>query len=83
MERHLMGTSHGGIHPIKGTKQGYQHLPAEKRICCHCGLGDARHYCMENEKFIHAHCAPAFLQTDEGRIIINHGHTVRLDFSAD
>jgi hypothetical protein len=85
-----MGESHGGIHPIKGTSASYRPglphpslIPAAQRICCICEKGDARHFCDENKKYIHARCALEYLQTKQGKIIIDHGHTVRLDFKAE
>jgi hypothetical protein len=85
-----MGESHGGIHPIKGTSAELRPgiprpapIPPAQRICCVCQKGDAQHFCMENEEYIHARCALEYLQTEEGKIIIEHGHTVRLDFRAE
>ncbi len=85
-----MGESHGGIYPIKGTSVSYtpgiphpSPIPAAQRICCVCGGGDAQHFCEENKAYIHARCAVEYLQTEQGRTIIDHGHTVRLDFRAE
>ncbi|HEY5174381.1 MAG TPA: hypothetical protein VII95_02320 [Terriglobales bacterium] len=74
-----MAKSHGGIHPIKGTSASYR----PGRICCVCGEDDAQHFCDENKEYIHARCALKYLQTEQGKIIIEHGHTVRLDFRAE
>ena len=86
----VVGNSHGGIHPIKGTstelRPGIPHptlIPPEQRICCVCRRDDARHFCMENEEYMHARCALRFLQTEQGQTVVNHGHTVHLDFRAE
>jgi hypothetical protein len=76
-----MGESHGGIHPIKGKSTSL--VPAAQRICCVCEEGDARHFCYENKKYIHARCALQYLRTEQGKVIVDHGHTVRLDFRAE
>ena len=84
-----MMESHGGIHPIKGKSVAYRHgpspslMPATQRVCCVCGEDDAQHFCDENKEYIHARCALKYLQTEQGKIIIEHGHTVRLDFRAE
>jgi hypothetical protein len=74
----------GGIHTIKGASPGSppSSIPAAQRICCVCQRDDARHFCWENERYIHARCALEFLQA-EGKVIVDHGHTVRLDFRAE
>lgn len=41
------------------------------------------HFCHEWDTYIHARCVPVFLQTDEGQIVIDHGHEVILDFSLE
>jgi hypothetical protein len=41
------------------------------------------HFCHEWDTFIHARCVPRFLASDEGQIVIEHKHTVLLDFSIE
>jgi hypothetical protein len=72
----------GGVHPIKGTSVGIG-ISASQRICCVCEKDDAQHFCIENDSYIHARCALEFLRTKQGQVIIEHGHTVRLDFRAE
>ena len=41
------------------------------------------HFCHEWDTSIHARCVPRFLATDEGQIVIDHKHTILLDFSIE
>jgi len=41
------------------------------------------HFCHEWDTFIHARCVPRFLASDEGQIVIEHKHTILLDFSIE
>lgn len=74
-----MTERHGGIAPIKGSPRK-EKLPPEKRICCVCNKGDARHFCEDTQTYLHAVCAIAFLQSEIGKIVIQHGHHVHLHF---
>lgn len=52
--------------------------------CYHCGEKGALHFCYEWDCFIHAVCALHWLaDTQEGRIVLKHGHMVRLDFKLE
>jgi len=82
MEEHMQERC-GGIEWIKGKAEGIRDLPAAERVCCVCHEGDSQHYCYETEAFIHARCAIPFLQTENGKQIIRHGHQVRLDFAVE
>jgi hypothetical protein len=63
----------GGVYPI---------IPATHKNarCWQCGLTAAAkpldHFCDEWDTYIHRDCIPAFLATDEGRIVLDHGHEV-------
>jgi hypothetical protein len=48
-----------------------------------CGKPDAVHFMYEWDTYIHARCVMGFLSTQEGQILITHGHTVTLDFSLE
>lgn len=41
------------------------------------------HFCHEWDTFIHARCVPRFLATDQGQLVIEHEHTILLDFSLE
>ena len=69
----------GGIHPIEGTAAGIG-MPAETRVCFWCHKDNAKHFYYEGDAYIHAQCAIGFLQTEEARVIIDHRHTVVLNF---
>jgi hypothetical protein len=63
----------GGIIKVEGT------WPDEPIVFCrHCQkvivkMEDAR-FVIEWDDFIHEHCTEDYLKTDEGKIIIQHGH---------
>lgn len=72
----------GGIVPIKhvlGTIQ--DELSPGRGGCWICDRGGCTHFVIEWDAYIHAKCVPAFLQSEEGKIVINHGHTIHVDFS--
>ena len=75
----------GGIHPIDNDQLGTirKHLDPTQGGCCVCSRGGAMHFCHEWDTFIHARCVPRFLASDEGQIVIEHKHTVLLDFSIE
>lgn len=51
--------------------------------CFHCGRTGADHYCEEWDCMLHADCVMPFLyETDEGKIVRSHGHTVVIHFTA-
>lgn len=50
--------------------------------CFSCGKDGGTHYCHEWDCMLHAECViPFLLTTDEGKIVIRHGHVVTIDFS--
>ena len=75
----------GGIEPMKNDRLGSinDKLDATQGGCWICDRGGAQHMCFEWDTYIHARCVPQFLNTDEGRIVIDHGHLVVLDFSLE
>jgi len=46
--------------------------------CFVCGLENATHYCHEWDCMLHADCVIPFLETEEGKTVIKHGHTVTI-----
>jgi hypothetical protein len=72
----------GGIHPIKGTSKGLR-KPAAERVCFVCHKDNAQHFYYEGDAYVHAQCAIKFLQTEDAKVIIDHGHTVQLNFKVD
>jgi hypothetical protein len=63
----------GGIHPIVPVKH-------KNSRCWQCGLTGAvkplDHWCEEWDTLIHRDCIPAFLVSDEGQCVLDHGHEV-------
>jgi hypothetical protein len=57
----------GGIYPDP-NESGHK--------CFHCHKEGADHFCEEWDGFLHGECVPAFLMTEEGRIVIAHGHDI-------
>jgi len=60
----------GGIYPAK--------VEAGDGECMHCGKEDPipTLYCEEWDCFLHVDCVPDFLETDEGLIVLDHGHEI-------
>ena len=54
----------------------YSDVPPGK--CWFCHLEGAMHYCHEWDCMLHAGCVIPFLLSDEGKIVIAHGHTVTI-----
>jgi hypothetical protein len=73
----------GGIRPFNLSVVS-DALEGQPTPPCHfCNKPGATHWVEEWDTAIHARCVPAFLQTEEGEIIIEHGHDVYLDFSLE
>ena len=64
----------GGIHTYYDIGPGR---------CFLCGKDGADHFCEEWDCMLHAHCVVPFLDTDEGKCVIHHGHRVEIDFNPD
>jgi hypothetical protein len=71
----------GGITPTKNSF--LRDTVASPQECYYCGKKGALHFVEEWDAFIHAVCVPAFLQTDEGKVIIKHKHEVYIDFELE
>jgi hypothetical protein len=71
----------GGITPTKNSF--VRDVVNEPQKCYFCGKPGACHFVEEWDAFIHARCVPAFLQTDEGKVIIDHGHEVYINFELE
>jgi len=57
---------------------GINYFGGESDECWVCGKDGAKHFCFEWDTFIHGKCVPDFLISDEGRIVIEHGHEVHI-----
>jgi hypothetical protein len=57
----------GGIYPARDV--------AEHR-CWHCGKIGCDHFVMEWDCAIHGECIEAFLETEEGDVVLSHKHEV-------
>lgn len=51
--------------------------------CWVCRQPGAHHFCFEWDCFLHAHCIPEFLESDEGECILLHNHTVDVDTTTE
>jgi hypothetical protein len=75
----------GGIEPMSNP-DGLtikDKLPPTKGGCWMCSRGGCKHFCHEWDTYIHARCVPAFLKTEEGKIIMGHKHLVVLEFELE
>lgn len=68
----------GGIYPTKHSV-----FAGMEGRCFHCHKEGAKHFCEEWDCLLHARCVPDFLKTMEGKIVIEHGHEVLIDFSLE
>lgn len=74
----------GGIYPYSPLDRGRSiDEPSHTGECWVCGKDGAQHFCDEWDTYIHARCVPAFLQTREGELVIEHGHDVYLKFDVE
>lgn len=63
----------GGIHPL-----GWENPARDKYKCGQCGKPKPDCFVMEWDDFIHSECVPAFLETEEGKIVLEHKHEVSI-----
>ncbi len=63
----------GGIFPSENEAAQYKN-----NHCWHCQKNDPLpdHFVLEWDAFIHGKCVEAFLMTQEGLIVLSHGHEV-------
>ena len=77
----------GGIYPVPGSWVADLPKPPNSKPTrcwqCHKSEPTPEHFCDEWDTFIHARCVAAFLQGEEGKIVISHEHSVLLDFSLE
>jgi hypothetical protein len=76
----------GGIwsHCVAASGSIEDELDPSQGGCYICGRGGCCHFCDEWDCHLHARCAMKFLSdTEEGEIVIHHGHEVHLDFSLE
>ena len=73
----------GGIFPVFGNwveKYLLQAADTPDPIdkCWQCDRTGPDHFCLEFDCFLHGSCVEKFLQTQEGEIVLKHGHEVRV-----
>lgn len=73
----------GGIYPIRNLHPEIRDIFERPYPCWMCGKLGAKHFCDEWDTPIHARCVAKFLLTEEGECVIEHGHTVEIDFSLE
>ena len=70
----------GGIYPVRGSwVEQLPNPPGKVDIrCWQCGKSTPvpTHFCDEWDTFLHAECIDAFLNSEEGRVVMEHGHEV-------
>ena len=55
---------------------GIFHGHAVNDPCWVCRKRDCDLWCIEWDAVIHSECVPAFLASEEGQIVLSHGHEV-------
>lgn len=55
--------------PVHATKQAPKDIPKEQ--LCDC-------FCIEWDAALHSECVPAFLESEEGQCVLEHGHQVEV-----
>jgi hypothetical protein len=67
----------GGIFPVTVREEYIGDLDARCWQCSHMMAADIpASFCEEWDTFLHDRCIDAFLLTEEGRIVIDHGHEI-------
>jgi len=67
----------GGIFPVKGSWVEYYSIHDLPHRCIYCDeIGGVTHFCEEWDGFLHAQCIDQFLMTEEGKIVVEHGHEI-------
>lgn len=73
----------GGIYPLAVHFAGPMlDRSNPSHACLYCGRHDdaagepVSHFCDEWDCYLHASCIDGFLLTEEGRIVLAHGHEV-------
>jgi hypothetical protein len=76
----------GGIYPVAGSwiEPGITATlddSPDNTTCFQCDqpILDHAHFCEEWDCLLHRECIPAFLETDEGKIVLAHGHDVIIE----
>jgi hypothetical protein len=72
----------GGIYPVKGSHiEGI--VPPGDASCWMCGHEGCDHYCEEWDTYLHYACVVPFLTTEEGKVVLKHGHPVFFQQASD
>ena len=70
----------GGIYPVEPPEDEHVAYADGNLRCWQCNKPMSRDipasFVEEWDSFIHDHCIDAFLLTEEGRIVIDHGHDI-------
>jgi hypothetical protein len=69
----------GGIWPIgpNGLIIDATEIISRKDLAClQCGARGADHFCEEWDGGLHGACIAAYLETEEGMLVVAHGHQV-------
>jgi len=68
----------GGIFPTDNIGERESRLIVEGGPCWKCGKDPSvqSHYCMEWDCVLCRDCVLPFLETDEGKIVLAHGHEI-------
>lgn len=67
----------GGIFPIKDS---FVEPYLKDYLCGTCNKNLATHYCEEWDNALCKDCIEPFLKSEEGLIMLQHGHEVILDY---
>lgn len=65
----------GGIWPLAKVNGKWAGDPELR--CWQCNRSGADHFCEEWDTGLHGKCIAEFLETEEGKVVVNHGHQVR------
>lgn len=61
----------GGIFPVDPKEAG-------RHSCFHCHKLGCDHFLIEWDSFLHKGCVRPFLETEEGIIVVRHGHLIQV-----
>jgi hypothetical protein len=74
----------GGIYPVKGSWIEQLPIGNNPPKCWQCqnstSTSPPDHFCDEWDCFLHSVCVAPFLLSEEGQVVISHGHEVLIHF---
>jgi len=68
----------GGIYPVKRVPGDCPDPSADRCFYCSKAEPQVDHFVEEWDAYIHGPCVKPFLKTEEGKTVLNHGHSVRV-----